>query len=399
MFNRFATRTTYLPESTSAQKIKKAIVEERKKGHHVIGMGVGTPNFDTPEYIKKAAMESLDKGEVFYCDGHGLEELRQAIAGKLKRDNNLSYTEDEILVTCGGTEGIFTAISTICDEGDEVLVCDPIWDNYMNCCKLLNVNVKFYHLLEENDFQVDVEELASLVTERTKMIVLVSPNNPQGVVFNLESLQGIARVAQENDLVVLSDEMYDRILYTDKPMISIASLPNMKERTITLNGFSKALSMTGWRLGYLAAPQNILNQLYKIHAQMLMCLPTFTQKAAAVGLSNIEEYEKAVAHMVERYKRRRDYFVDELNKIPGITCRKPEGAFYAFVNFTGLGMNSEEAQEFLLYKTHIAGRLGTTFSDGTSDGYVRLCFAVSDDEIKLACDRIKKAVAELPQSK
>lgn len=399
MFNRFATRTTYLPNSTSAQKIKRAIVEEREKGHRVISMEVGTPNFDTPEYIKKAAIESIENGDVFYCDGHGIKELREAIAQKLKRDNNLEYTADEVIVTCGGTEGIFTTISAICDEGDEVLICDPVWDNYMNCCKYLNVNVKFYHLREENDFQVDVEELASLVSERTKMIVMVSPNNPQGVLFNLESLQGIARVAQENDLLVLSDEMYDRILYTDKPMISIASLPNMRNRTVTLNGFSKALSMTGWRLGYLAAPEHILSQIYKVHAQILMCLPTFIQKAAAEALNNVEEYEKAIAHMLKYYRKRRDMFVDELNSIPGITCRKPEGAFYAFVNFTGLGMNSEEAQEFLLSKTHISGRLGTTFSDGTSDGYVRLCFAVSDEEIELACERIKKAVAELPQAK
>lgn len=399
MFNRFAKRTTYLPDTTSAQKIKSLIVEERNKGHHVIGMEVGLPNFDTPEYIKRAAIESLERGEVFYCDGRGLYELREAIAGKLRRDNNLHYTPEEVLVTCGGTEGIYTTINAICDEGDEILICDPIWDNYMTCCDFLNVKAKFYHLREENDFQVDVEELASLVTERTKMIVLVSPNNPQGVLFNMHSLEGIARVAKEHDLVVLSDEMYDKILYTEQPMISIASLPEMRNRTITLNGFSKALSMTGWRMGYLAAPQLILNQLYKVHAQILMCLPTFIQKAAAVALSNTKEYDAAIAHMLKEYKERRDYLVTEINKIPGLSCRLPEGAFYAFINFSGLGMTSEEAQDFLLYKTHIASRLGTTFSDGTSDGYVRLCYAVSMDDITLACERIKVAVEELKTKK
>lgn len=392
MWNRFAKRTKNIPNTTAAQAIKKGIAAEKAKGHEVICMEIGTPNFDTPEYIKKAAIDSIEAGDVFYSDSHGILELRQAIADKLRRDNNLDYTADEILVTCGGTEGLYVVLSALCDEGDEVIFCDPIWDSYVGCAKYFGVKTVYYHLKEENDYQVSYEELSALITERTKLIVVVSPNNPQGSLYTRESLETIAKVAQESDLLVLSDEMYDKIIYDDVKLTSIATLPNMKERTITLNGFSKTFSMTGWRMGYLAAPNYILHELYKIHARILSCLPVFCQKGAAEAVNNIEEYDKAVKLMVDEYRRRRDYLVEHLNAIPGLSCRKPEGAFYLFLNVKGLGMDSETAQKFLLEEAHVATTQGVKYGDGTSDGYIRMCYAVSMDDIKKACENIKHAV-------
>lgn len=400
MWNRFAERTTRIPNSTAAQTIKKKIAEQQAAGNHVIRMEIGTPNFDTPDYIKKAAIKSIEDGDVFYSDSKGILELREAIAAKLARENGLDYTADEILVTCGGTEGIFDIFSALLDEGDEVIMCDPIWMSYSGCIKYFGGKPVYYHLKPEADFQVDETELASLVTDRTKIIVLVSPNNPQGSVFSAASLESVAKVAKENDLLVLSDEIYDRIMYTEDKVGSIAALPGMRERTITLNGMSKAFSMTGWRVGYLAAEQHILLELYKIHARILSCLPVFCQKAAAEALNNVEEYEKAVAIMVEAYKWRRDYLVEHLAAVPGLKCVLPKGAFYLFLDVSGLGFaSSRDAQDFFLYKANVATMPGVIFGDGSDDGCLRLCYAISNEDIIEACDNIKKAVEEHMASK
>lgn len=395
----FARRTESQGKATPAQHIKARIAEERAKGHYVIGMDLGTPNFDTPEYIKRAAIQSLEEGEVFYTDSRGILPLREAICKKLAMDNNLHYTPEEILVTCGGTEGIFDTIATLCNEGDEVLVCDPIWDNYVNCCKLLHVTPVFYHLREENQFQVDYEELNRLVTDKTRLIIMVSPNNPLGALYNEESMQAVAKVATHHDLIVLSDEIYDQLIYTDEPMISMAALPGMKERTITLNGFSKTFSMTGWRMGYLAAPKYIIDKLFMVHAQLMMCLPVFIQRGAAEAINNVEEYRRCVSAMKAEYRERRDYLVKEINSIPGLSCHLPEGAFYIFVNVAGLGISGEEAQEYFLSEAHVAGRVGSSFGDGSNSAYLRLCYAVDFEDIKLACKNLRAAVEKLLASR
>lgn len=392
MWNRFAKRMGNIPDITAAQNIKKMMAQEQAKGHRVICMEIGTPNFDTPDYIKQAAIKSIENGDVFYCDSLGILELRQAIAGKLKRENHLDYNPDEVIVTCGATEGIYLAIGALCDEGDEIILCDPIWDSYVGCAHYWGVTPKFYHLSKENNFEVDYDELASLVTEKTKLIVVVTPSNPLGNTYNRESLERIAKVAKEHDLLVLSDEIYDRIIYTDEPVISFATLPEMRERTITMNGLSKSFSMTGWRIGYMAAEKHIIHEFYKLHARILSCLPVFCQKAAAEALNNVEEYEKAVKAMVTEYKERRDYLVKHLNAVPGLSCNLPTGAFYLFLDVSGLGMTSREAQKFILEKAHVSTTCGLYYGDGTCDNYLRMCYAVSLDDIKEACENIKNAV-------
>ncbi len=395
MWNRFAERTERIPNSTEAQTIKARIAEEKAKGYHVIQMEIGTPNFDTPDYIKQAAIQSITDGDVFYCDSYGIKELREAIARKLERENGLDYKWDEVLVTCGGTEGIYLICSALLEEGDEVILCDPIWHSYMGCIEYFGGKPVFYHLKEDNNFQLDKAELESKITDKTKLIVVVSPNNPQGSVFSKDSLHAVADVAKKHDLLVLSDEIYDQILYAPEDLLSIASLPGMRERTITLNGMSKAFSMTGWRMGYLVAEKHILLQLYKIHARILSCLPVFVQKGAAEALNNVTAYKEEVAKMVTQYKRRRDYLVEHLNAVPGLSCKSPEGAFYLFLNTSGLGMTSHEAQDFLLREAHVATMPGATFGDGGDDGYVRLCYAVSYEDIVEACENIKQAVERL----
>ena len=373
---------------------EKALAMERE-GKKVIHFEIGRPDFDTPEYIKKAAVESLNRGEVFYTSNLGDMELRKAIAEKLNKQNHIPYKAENIMVSVGLSEAIFDALMAVLDEGDELLVPDPVWMNYVNVPKVLGAVPVSYTLKEENGYQMDLEEIRSKITDRTKLLVLVTPNNPTGSTLSRETLEGLAKIAVEKDILVFADEVYERIIYDGAEHVSIASLPGMLERTFTFNGFSKAYSMTGWRLGYVAAPVEYLKEVNKLHQNAVTCAPSFVQKAGIVAL---RDEGNEVTEMVAEYKRRRDYAVKAINEIPGLSCPTPSGAFYIFINCREVckktGMNSQQLAEYLLEKAGICMVAGSVF--GTSgEGFIRMSFANSYENIVEGCSKLKDAVQGL----
>ena len=371
---------------------EKALAMERA-GERVLHFELGRPDFDTPEYIKKAAWEALEAGKVHYTSNFGLMELREAIAAKLLRENQVSYKPTEVLVTVGLSEAVMAVLATLLNPGDEILVPDPVWLNYINVPNLLGAKPVTYSLKEENGYQLDIEEIHSKVTAKTKAIVIVTPNNPTGGVLTRDVLQQLADIAIQNDLMV-ADEVYERLLYDDAEHVSIASLPGMKEHTFTLNGMSKAYAMDGWRLGYVAAPEEYILAMNKFHQHNTTCAPNFVQVAGAAALN--QEGDE-VEEMVKEYKRRRDYAVKAINAIPGISCQCPKGAFYIFINCKSLGMKSAELSAYLLENAKIALVPGDVFGPG-GEGYLRLSFAASYDSIVEGCQKLKEAVAALQKN-
>ena len=277
------------------------------------------------------------------------------------------------------------------DPGDEILVPNPVWLNYIHVPSALGAVPVTYSLKEENDYQIDFEEMESKITDKTKMIVVVNPSNPTGGVFSRETLEKLSEIAIRHDLLVIADEIYSQLVYDGTEHVSIASLPGMKERTITLGGFSKAYSMTGWRLGYMCAPVGIIQACVRVHQYTVTCASSFVQEAALTALSDCAEDVEA---MRKEYQRRKDYVVKALNEIDGISCNNPHGAFYIFVNIKSLGMTSMEVAEYLLDNAKIALVPGSAFgSEG--EGYLRISYACSYEDLQEACARIKKAVEEL----
>ena len=362
---------------------EKALAMERN-GVSVLHFEIGRPDFDTPAYIKKAAMESIDAGHVFYF---GTAELREEIARKLERENHILYKPTEILVTVGLSEAVFAVLAAILDEGDEILVPDPVWLNYINVPRFLGAVPVSYSLHEETGFQMNLQEIKEKITPKTKAIVLVTPNNPTGGVLEKDVLQDVAAIAQKNNLFVISDEIYERLIYDKAVHISIASLPGMKERTFTLNGMSKAYSMTGWRIGYVAAPEAYIQAINKFHQHNTTCAPSFVQDAAVVALHDEQD---EVQRMVAEYERRRNYAVQAINAIPGLHCTCPKGAFYIFINCKALGKSSEELASYLLDTAHIALVPGNVFGTG-GEGYLRMSFANSYEHIVEGCSRLADA--------
>ena len=363
----------------------------QKEGQDVIHMEIGRPDFDTPEVIKKAAYDSLEKGHVFYTSNYGTPELRAAIAEKLTKENNVAYAPEEILVTIGVGEGTYASIAAFVNPGEEVLVPNPVWLNYIHVPEFFGAVPVTYSLKEDRNYQIDMNELEAKTTEKTRMLVINTPGNPTGTVQSLETLQKLADFAKRHDLIVVSDEIYEKLVYGGTKHVSIASLPGMKERTITLNGFSKCYSMTGWRLGYAAAPVEFIKGLVRVHQYITTCASSFVQDAGIVAL---KEAEPDVHVMVKEYERRRNYAVKALNEMDGISCRMPEGAFYIFVNIKSLGKTSAEVADYLLDEAKVATVPGTAF--GTEgEGYIRLSYACSYERIVEAMARMKKAFAEL----
>ena len=390
MAARIASRMDRMAPSGIRKVNEKALAMERC-GEKVIHFEIGRPDFDTPEYIKKAAIESLNAGNVFYTSNFGTMELRQAIADKLKRENGIDYKAAEILVTAGLSEAVFAVLATILEEGDELLVPDPVWLNYINVPNLLNAVPVTYELKEENGYQLDLDEIKSKITPKTRAIVIVTPNNPTGGVLSQETLEGLAKIVIENDLLVISDEVYERLIYDGEKHISIASLPGMKERTFTMNGMSKAYSMTGWRLGYVAAPEEYIAVINKFHQHYTTCAVSFGQAAAVVALRDEGD---EVSEMVKEYQRRRDYAVKAINEIDGLSCLKPKGAIYIFINCKARGKKTAELADYLLEHAKIALVPGDVFGPG-GEGYLRMSFANSYENIVEGCKRLSEAVAAL----
>ena len=369
------------------RKINEKTLEMERAGKKIYHFEVGRPDFDTPKIIKDATIKSIENGDVFYTSNYGIMPLREAVAEKLRNENNLDYTAKEVLITAGATESIYDSYSLILEEGDEILLPNPCWPNYVNAAYIMGAVPVRYSLAEENDFQIDLDELEGLVTEKTKAIVIINPSNPIGSMFTLETLEKLANFAKKKDILVISDEIYEKIIYGNKKHISIASLDGMKERTITINGFSKTYSMTGFRLAYIAAPEEFIRVLNIIHQHNTSCATSSVQHG---GITALKEGGDASEEMVKEYKRRRDYIVEKVNSIEGLRLNAPDGAFYAFINIKGLGISSEEFCNYLLDEECVAIVPGTVFGSA-GEGFVRFSYASSCGDIVEGLNRMEKA--------
>lgn len=355
-----------------------------------ISLGVGEPDFDTPYSVREEGIYALEKGKTFYTSNAGIKELREEIARYLSRRYSLSYDPiHEIMVTVGGSEAIDVALRCMVDAGDEVLIPTPCYVSYLPCTVMADATPKFIELKAENQFKLTKQELIDSITDKTKILILAFPNNPTGAIMTREELEELVPVIIENDLYVISDEIYSELTY-DNRHCSIASLPGMKERTVTINGFSKSYAMTGWRLGYACAPRVIMEQMVKLHQFAIMCAPTNSQFAAIEALRNCDD---DVARMVEAYNQRRRYLLNAFKEM-GIECFEPFGAFYVFPSIAKFGMTSEEFATRLLNEQKLAVVPGTAFG-ACGEGFVRISYAYSIENLKVGIDRIKKFIESL----
>lgn len=361
---------------------------------NVISLGVGEPDFSTPWVIRKAAIKTLERKQIIYGPNKGLAPLREAISNNIAKNHKEKYdSEDEIIITVGGSEAIDLAVRGIVNPGDEVLVVEPCFVCYSPLVELAGGIAVSVPTRIENNFKLTADDLKDKITERTKMLILPFPNNPTGAIMTREDLEPIAELLRETNIIVLSDEIYSELTYGRKHC-SIIEIPDMKERTILVNGFSKAYAMTGWRLGYLAAPEPIISQIVKIHQYAIMCSPYISQNAAIEALTSCE---LEVQKMVNEYNIRRRYLVSEFNKL-GLTCFNPEGAFYVFPCIKSTGLTSDEFCERLLYEEKVAVVPGSAFGN-SGEGYIRISYAYSLKHLMEAIKRIRKFIEKLEVEK
>ncbi|MCI6881147.1 MAG: aminotransferase class I/II-fold pyridoxal phosphate-dependent enzyme [Lachnospiraceae bacterium] len=356
----------------------------------VISLGVGEPDFDTPWHVRDEGIYSLEKGRTFYTSNSGLKELREEICNYLDRRYQVSYDwHHETIVTVGGSEGIDIAMRAMLDPGDEVLIPQPSYVSYEPCAILAGGKPVIIELKAENEFRLTPEELLEYITDKTKILVLPYPNNPTGAIMERADLEKIAEIVMEKDIFVLSDEIYSELSYKGDH-VTIASIPGMKERTILINGFSKAYAMTGWRLGYACGPREIIEQMTKIHQFAIMCAPTTSQYAAVEAMRN---GDADVATMREAYDQRRRYLVNAFKEM-GLECFEPYGAFYIFPCIKEFGMTSEEFAERFLKEEKVAVVPGTAFGD-SGEGFLRISYAYSLQNLKAALERLDRFVKKL----
>ncbi|MBR3963531.1 MAG: aminotransferase class I/II-fold pyridoxal phosphate-dependent enzyme [Oscillospiraceae bacterium] len=356
----------------------------------VIALTIGEPDFRTPWHIREAGIKSLEKGRTWYTANAGLIELRQEASKYLKRRFNLEYDASDIFITVGGSEAIDLTIRALIDNGDEMLLPIPSFVCYDPICRLAGGKVVTIETKRENDFRLTAEELRAAITPKTKLLVLPFPNNPTGAVMRREHLEEIAEVLRGTDIMVLSDEIYAELTYGDERHVSIAEIDGMKERTIIVNGFSKAYAMTGWRLGYVAGPSPIIQQMLKIHQYAIMSSPTTSQYAAIVAM---RDCDNEVEEMKRQYDMRRRFLVKAFNDM-GLDCFTPEGAFYVFPCIKSTGLTSEEFCEKLLHSKKVAVVPGGAFGS-SGEGFVRVSYSYSLDHIMEATKRIKEFLEEL----
>lgn len=356
-----------------------------------ISLGVGEPDFDTPWHIREAGIYSLEKGRTFYTSNAGLPELKQEVANYYKRKYDITYNgKTEVLITVGGSEAIDMALRAMVDPGDEVVIPEPCYVSYVPCARLAGGVPVTIPLQEKNEFRLTPEELEAAITEKTKVLLLAFPNNPTGAIMEKEDLEKIAKICIEKDIYVISDEIYAELTYTGNPHVTIASLPGMWERTVVINGFSKAYAMTGWRLGFVTGPEEIVQQMTKLHQYAIMCAPTTSQYAGVEALRNGDQ---DIAKMRESYNQRRRYLVKTLREM-GLPCFEPFGAFYVFPSIQHLNMSSDEFATRLLESKKLAVVPGTAFGD-CGEGFLRISYAYSLDELKEALGRIREFLTEL----
>lgn len=382
------------PLSEVVQNIKPSgirkffdIVSEMKDA---ISLGVGEPDFDTPWHIRDEGIFALEKGKTFYTSNSGLKELREEICNYLKRKQNVAYDPlSEVIVTVGGSEAIDIGLRALVNPGDEVIIPQPSYVSYEPCAVLAGAKPVIINLKAENEFRLTAEELKGAITDKTKVLILPYPNNPTGAIMERKELEEIAKIIIENDIYVMSDEIYAELTYKGEH-VSIASLDGMKERTILINGFSKAYAMTGWRLGYACAPKEIIKQMTKIHQFAIMCAPTTSQYAAVEALKNGDD---DVESMRQAYNLRRRFLLNAFKEM-GLECFEPYGAFYVFPCIKEFGMTSEEFATRFLEEERVAAIPGNAFGE-SGEGFLRISYAYSLDNLKIAMERLKRFIEKL----
>lgn len=367
------------------------IVSEMKDA---ISLGVGEPDFDTPWHIRDEGIYSLEKGKTFYTSNAGLKELREEVSNYLRRRVHVSYQPlGEILITVGGSEAIDIGLRAMLNPGEEVLIPQPSYVSYEPCTILAGGKPVIIDLKAENEFRLTAQELKDAITDKTKVLILPFPNNPTGAIMERKDLEEIAQVCIEKDIFVMSDEIYSELTYKEEH-VSIASLPGMKERTILINGFSKAYAMTGWRLGYACGPKEIIGQMTKIHQFAIMCAPTTSQYAAVEALRNGDEDIKM---MREAYNQRRRYLMNAFQEM-GLECFEPYGAFYVFPCIKEFGMTSDEFANRFLQEEKVAVVPGTAFGD-SGEGFLRISYAYSLEQLKVAMEKLERFITKLRSEK
>ncbi|PYL17061.1 MAG: aspartate aminotransferase [Verrucomicrobia bacterium] len=356
----------------------------KAEGIDVCGFGAGEPDFDTPEHIKTAAIAALQAGFTKYTPSAGIPELRQAIAEKLAADNGLTYRAGQVIVSNGAKHSCYNAILATCQPGDEVIIPAPYWVSYPDMVRLVGAEPVIVPTMERNNWKMHAEDFENAMTPRTKMLIMNSPCNPTGSVYTQEELEAIVEVARGEDIYILSDEIYEKLVYDDAKHVSIASLSKEAyDLTITVNGFSKSYAMTGWRLGYLAAPEAVAKAVDSIQSHTTANPSSFSQRGALAALKGDQQ---SVADMREEFDMRRNYMLDRLSKIPNVTAVRPQGAFYVLVNVSQLGLTSQNFADRLLSKSNVAVVPGAAFGD---DRTIRLSYATSIDIIKKGLDRLQ----------
>ncbi len=387
--NRFADRMGRLGGESAFEVLARAKALEAQ-GKHVVHFEIGEPDFATPKNIIEAGKNALDSGYTHYAPSQGYLPLRETIAEYAKKYKNIDTCADEVVVVPGGKPVMYYTFLALVNAGDEVIYPNPGFPIYRNLVDFVQAAPVPVDIKEENGFRLDINELKSKITSKTKLIILNSPANPTGGVLTPGDIDAVADAVRGKGIYVLSDEIYDRIVYSGN-VKSIASVPGMKDWTIILDGFSKAYAMTGWRLGYSITNKELAAKITSLMTNSNSCVATFTQVAGIEALTGPQD---AVTEMVEKFRKRREIIVDGLNSIKGISCRKPEGAFYAFPNITGTGMNSKELADFLLNTSGVATLSGSSFGS-CGEGYLRLSYANSIDNIELALERIEKALKHI----
>lgn len=376
-------------ESIKPSGIRKFfdIVSEMKDA---ISLGVGEPDFDTPWHIRDEGIYALSKGKTFYTSNSGLKELREEICSYLKRTQNIQYNPlKEVIVTVGGSEAIDIGLRAIVNAGDEVIIPQPAYVSYEPCTILAGARPVIINLKAKNEFRLTAEELENAITDKTKVLILPFPNNPTGAIMERDDLEKIAKVIKKHDIYVMSDEIYSELTYKGEH-VSIASIEGMQERTILINGFSKAYAMTGWRLGYACGPESIIKQMTKIHQFAIMCAPTTSQYAAVEALKN---GEADVKMMRQAYNQRRRFLLNAFKEM-NLECFEPFGAFYVFPCIKEFGMTSEEFATRFLEEEKVAAVPGNAFGE-SGEGYLRISYAYSLDNLKIAMERFKRFVEKL----
>jgi aspartate/methionine/tyrosine aminotransferase len=388
---RLAKRMGSIGTETAFEAAARARALEAQ-GKSIVHLEIGEPDFDTPANAREAAKKALDAGATHYAPFAGIPPLREAIAKDATARKGFDVTPDRVFVTVGGKGVMVYAILALVDPGDEVIVPDPGYPIYESLTRFVGGTPVPIPIRMENEFRLDVDELASLITPRTKLIVINSPANPTGGVLTRSDLERIAELATEHDLLVLADEIYGRILYDGMEHVSIASLPGMAERTIVLDGFSKTFAMTGWRLGYAIVPQALAQTYGTLIINTISCAPTFVQMGAVEAMTGPQD---PIAAMVKEFRVRRDLVVDGLNAIPGVRCLSPHGAFYVFPDISGTGLTGAELADKLLHEAGVCVLAGTAFGH-TGTGHIRISYANSRENLTEALTRIRSLVERLP---